>query len=273
MKRDHVTSFELSPGPARRVTATRIIPRFYGTRTALIAILVAIIIVIIFAPLGMEWIAKASRDWVRLGNVGQAYGGVSALISAIALVGVVGSLLIQVRQHSLDRITLMRGRQAQIYATVRKDPELYWPVIGYDFDNDDSVRRQTFIREYFHWFAVGYLTGLFPEETLREETLPRFFRYQENRDFWEMANRYWAMDPSNRRRQIFVRIMNEELARAKMTGPGLILPYRSDGSRGPRLDRGSRRRLSAFAGATTVGLAFLFSRYRNHSKGPTCRRD
>jgi hypothetical protein len=232
----------------------RMAAKFYGTRVTLIAILVATIIVIILAPLGMEWIAKASRDWVRLGNVGQAYGGVSALISAIALAGVVGSLLIQARQHSLDRITLTRSRQAQIYAIVREEPELYWPVVGNDYNNDDSVRREIFVLEYFHYFATGYLTGLFSEESLREETLPRFFRYQENREFWEIANRQWALSPSNRREQRFTRIMNEELARAKATGPGLVLPYRSEGSRGLRLDRGSRRCLCAFAGASVAGL-------------------
>jgi len=72
-------------------------------RIGLVVISVAVAIVIACAPFGMEWIARFRRDWVTLGNIAQAYGGFSALISAIALVGVVGSLLIQVRQHSLDR--------------------------------------------------------------------------------------------------------------------------------------------------------------------------
>jgi len=258
----------------RRGSDVRVAARVYGMRVGLITILAATTIGIVFAPLGMEWIAKVSRHWVLLGNVGQAYGGVSALISAIALVGVVGSLLLQAHQHSLDKITSIRGRQAQIYAIVREDPKLYWPILGGVSDNGPHIRRWTFSIELLAYFSAGYETGLYSEQVLRGDIFSSFFYYEENRQFWAMAVRYWLDPSSTRRRRRFVRIANEELARARATGPGLAIPpYRSDDSRRLRLDRGLRWHMPAFAGATAVGLALLFSRRRSHSAGPNCCRD
>src|ERR1035438_1363733 len=213
LKRGHATGAEGDPKPARGGTAIRVAARVHGTRVGLIAILVVTTIGIVFAPLGLQWIAKVRRDWVLLGNVGQAYGGVSALISAIALVGVVVSLLVQARQHSLDRITSIRGRQAQIYAIVREDPQLYWPIIGGDFDNERSVQRWTFTIEFLQYNAAGYETGLVPEKNLRNEVFPAFFRYEENRKYWEITNRDWLELSLTKRGRRFVRIANEELAR------------------------------------------------------------
>jgi hypothetical protein len=113
--------------------------RVRWTGAGLVTVLVATIIGIALAPLGLIWIAQLHRGWVTLGNVGQAYGGISALISAIALVGIAGSLLLQSRQHSLDRIFYHRSRQAELYAVVREDPELYWSAFGGSLDTAERI--------------------------------------------------------------------------------------------------------------------------------------
>jgi hypothetical protein len=233
--------------------------RVLGARVGLTAILLATIIGIFFAPLGLEWVASFKRNWSVLGNVGQAYGGISALISAIALAGVVGSLLVQNRQHALDRITSVRGRQAQLYATVREDPGLYWPILGGDFISHSysSVRRQTFRVEVLQHFSAGYETGLISEDSLRNEVFPQLFRYEEARQFWELS---WSKSGTTRRGREFTRIGNEELSRVKKRGPGLVLEHTSGSERkfksGPR----SRRRQGAFLIAA-VGLVLLLIRF------------
>lgn len=243
--------------PLRRTIA-------HGRGAGIVVIFVTAIIGIVLAPFGMEWVAKAHRNWVVLGNVGQAYGGISALISAIALVGVVGSLLVQARQHSLDRTMLLRGRQGEIYAIVREDPELYTPIIGGLGHDALAVKRSTFRFEWLQYAAAGYETGLVREISLRNEMCPLFFRYNENRQFWELTQRDWLDSATTRKRRRFVRIVSEELARAKASGDGLAMPYPSDGSVEPRWNRGSRRCLHAFAWATSVGFAILISRRRSH---------
>lgn len=238
-------------------------------RIGLIAISVVIGIVIVFAPRGMEWITRYGRDWMTLRNIGQIYGGVSTLISAIALVGVVGSLLIQARQHSLDRSTSIRGRQAQIYATVREDPELYWSVLGGAPDNERSIRRRTVMIEVLHYCLAGYETGLISEECLRSEAFPGFFAYEENRDYWASIPHDLLEDSPSKKVRKFARIANEELQCARATGPGLPVTLPSDHTSRMRLDRGPRWHLPALAMTVAAGLGFLLSSYRIYPKDRT----
>lgn len=235
-------------------------------RIGLVVIPVAIAIVIAHAPLGMEWIARFRRDWVNLGNIAQACGGVSALISAIALVGVAGSLLIQVRQHSLDRSTSIRGRQAQIYAAVREDPELYWPVLGGVSGDERSIRRHTMRIELLHYCAAGYESGLIPKKRLRTEVFPGFFTYEENRDYWASIQHGLLEDRPSKKLRRFARIANEELQRARAMGPGLTISPPSEDTLRIRSDREPRWRLPVLAVTAAASLGLLLSRHHNHSE-------
>jgi hypothetical protein len=259
---------------AYRQTAYRWVRRWLAAgdhpwRIGLIAISVIIGIVIVFALFGMEWITQYRRDWVTLGNTSQAYSGVSALISAIALVGVVGSLLIQARQHSLDRSTSIRGRQAQIYAIVREDPELYWPVLGGAPDNKRSIRRRTVMIEVLHYCLAGYETGLISEECLRNEIFPGFFSYEENRDYWVSIPHVLLEDSSSKKVRRFAKIANEELQRARATGPGLTVPLPSDHTPRMRSDREPHWHLPVLVMTAAAGLGFLLSSYRIYPKDRT----
>jgi hypothetical protein len=210
-------------------------------------------------------IGRSRQNWALLGNIGQAYGGASALISAIALVGVVGSLLIQARQHSLDRLMQLRGRQAQIYAVVREDPQLYWPVITGSYTDERAVQRWTFTIEYLQYCAARYETGLIPEQSLRNEMFPAFFRLEDNRVFWDSVKEYWIESAATKKRWQFVMIANEELAKVRARGTGLSMPYQSDNVSQHRRVLGSRWRLSAVAGAGAVSLAILLVRRCSHT--------
>jgi len=244
----------------RRRAARQLIVKFYVKMVALIVIIVATVTGIVFAPLGMALLAKGNREWALLGNVGQAYGGVSALISALALIGVTGTLLIQARQHELDRLTAVREQNSRISTLVREDIQRYAPVVGGELEDERSMRCRMLRIEFLHYLATGFETGLFTEETLRSEAFAGFFRYEENRQFWEVANSYWLAGRYGRKRRRFVKIANEELAFTKSTGPGLPLPYSSDQIQKSMLKRGSGWQLSAFAGAiVAVSVAFLFS--------------
>ena len=248
--------------PARRRTALRQTMR-YRMKIALIAIIViAVVIGILFAPVGLELLGKENRNWTLLGNVGQAYGGISAVISALALIGVIGTLLIQAHQHTLDRMTAVRGRQAQIYSVIREDPLLYGQVLGYSGE-ESAVRRRTFRIELLQYYSMGFETGLLTGAVLRSDVFAGFFRYEENRQFWEMVNSEWLTATSGRKRRKFVRIANEELAYAKSTGPGLPVSPPPSESGEASLNRKSGWQRPTLAGATAAaGIVFLLSRRR-----------
>ena len=272
MKRGRSADAMVRDDSTRRRAALRAIVQSYVKMVALVVIIVAAVIGIVFAPLGMALLAKGNREWALLGNVGQAYGGVSALISALALIGVSGALLVQARQHKLDRLTAVRGQHSYILSVVREDLQLYAPVMGEDLKDERSTRRRWLRIEALQYLATGFDTGLLTEEALRSEAFPGFFRYEENRQFWETANSYWLSETRGRKRRKFVKIANEELAYAKSTGQGLPLPYSSDQIQESTLKRRSDWQLSAFAGAAAVvSVAFLFSAINHANDGPTAK--
>jgi len=260
MKRGRSADVMVRDDSTRRRAALRLLVRSYVKMVALVVIIVAAVIGIVFAPLGMALLAKGNKEWVFLGNVGQAYGGGSGLISALALIGVTGGLLFQARQHKVYRLATVRGQHSRILSVAREDLRLYAPVMGVDLEDERSVRRQWLRIEALQYLATGFDTGLLTEEILRSEAFAGFFRYEENRQFWETASSYWLAAAHGRKQRRFVKIADEELAYAKSASPGLPLPYSSDQVQESRLKRRSSWQLSAFAGTTAVvSVAFLFS--------------
>ena len=255
-KRGHFAAAPVRDDSTRRRAARRLIMYSYVKVVTLVITIAASGTAIIFAPLAMELLGKGTRDWALLGNVGQAYGGVSALISALALFGVAGALLVQASQHKLDRLTAVRGQHSRILSIVREDLKLYAPVMGVELDDERSMCRRMLRIEALHYLVIGFDTGLMTEETLRGEVFTEFFRYEENRQFWETGNSHWLAAVRGRKQRKFVRIADEELMNAKSRGPGLPLPF-SQAPAGSSSKRRSDRQVSAMVGAAAVSVAFL----------------
>jgi hypothetical protein len=225
-------------------------------------ILVGTILIVVLSPFEMGYLAGFRHDWDILGNIGQAYGGASAILSAIALIGVAGSLLLQTRQHSIDRMTAVRTQQGRIYDVVREDPALYWPAVGGHYDNDRSVRQRIMRIESLRYILAGYETGYIPEANLRSEFFPGFFTYEENRKSWDAIRPTWAEwveDIQSKKHKKFVSIADQELARARAAGPGIPFPQSADLNR-RAFDELAKWRLPIVAGAAAAALTFLLTR-------------
>ena len=82
---------------------------------ALLAIgLIAIIGLVIFSPFAITELAHFRMNWLQLSNIGQTYGAVSALLSSLALVSVVVSLLYQSRDNQNAREQTTRTLQFEL---------------------------------------------------------------------------------------------------------------------------------------------------------------
>jgi len=79
-----------------------------------------------------------ANDWPLLGNIGQAYGGVSAVLSSLALIGIAASTAIQARQQKAEHIAIVRSFQLSLYDLARENPELCWPVVAVKYSGDGS---------------------------------------------------------------------------------------------------------------------------------------
>ncbi|MGH3406799.1 MAG: DUF6082 family protein [Streptosporangiaceae bacterium] len=58
---------------------------------------------IIFSPVALQHLAAHHFNWVQLSNVGRSYGAASAILSALAIIGVSFTLIVQARQSKENR--------------------------------------------------------------------------------------------------------------------------------------------------------------------------
>jgi hypothetical protein len=162
-------------------------------------------------------------DWTRLSNVGQTYGAASAILSAVALIGISLSLVVQTRQAKAERIRIVRERHMELLRIMLDDPDLYTPVTGAQASPGVDIRQQLFATMWMNYSRMGFQMGVLSEKGLREETLRDVFRGEPMRTWWTNARQYWMRYPDHSRpdRQ-FARITDEEYRKALAGGPPLV---------------------------------------------------
>ncbi|WP_444950079.1 DUF6082 family protein [Micromonospora ureilytica] len=75
-----------------------------ATPTMLLVAVLAMLAAVLFSPAVLLWIGRRpGYDWPLLGNVGETYGAASAILAALALIGVVSSLVLQSREAKAAR--------------------------------------------------------------------------------------------------------------------------------------------------------------------------
>ena len=94
-------------------------------RTLLALLIACGIILILLSPLGLEKLSAIKGiDWIRLSDVGQTYGAASALVAGIALVGVVISIVLQMRSLAVSRIQMARAFHFDLIKFSIENPQL-----------------------------------------------------------------------------------------------------------------------------------------------------
>ncbi|BCY09579.1 DUF6082 family protein [Actinoplanes sp. L3-i22] len=237
-------------GTRRRVTVYTLVTIALGT--ALCAGL---------SPLALAAVGDLiAEDWVRLGNIGQAYGAASAIFSALALAGVTASLVYQARSVGQHRVQAVREQHADILNMICADPETYAPALNRELIGQTplQVRRHVFLGRAFRYYAFGYATEVIAEADLRLEIFPEVFGTEPGRTFWAGARTLWlnSGNPDYRR---LARVADAEYRKAVEAGPPQVNP---DPGRVPPHGHpvggtaGSHRRNAATA-ATVVAGALL----------------
>jgi uncharacterized membrane protein len=87
-------------------------------------ILLAIVGLVILSPLALAGIAHFRSDWIQLSNIGQTYGAISAILSALALGGILASLLYQARDSRIAHEQMIRTFQFELIKLELDDPSL-----------------------------------------------------------------------------------------------------------------------------------------------------
>ena len=207
------------------------------------------------SPLAMTWLADLPVQWSHLSDMGQAYGGTSAVLSGLALAGVSASLLMQSSLNRISQLHSIRQRQFDIVKLALDNPG-YLYVDGSaaisDPDNHLKVYANLFVS---HWAMVWDLAEM------REDTLhvvaSRLFESAVAREWWKVNGQSYY---SSRRRKKFVAILSDECDRAALAArppsrptppdPLPIPPQRTSSS-------GGRSRTLVVGVAAGIGIGIL----------------
>ncbi|MEV5751271.1 DUF6082 family protein [Actinoallomurus sp. NPDC052308] len=179
---DAIPSGQRSPwinditGPIRRASRP----------AALVCVGVVILALITLSPLALEFIADRGHvDWTRLGNVGQAYGAISAILSAFALVAVSISLALQAKESLANRRQVNRSIHMRLAEIAMSDPVYMqcWGPRADKVSHDESRRIQFLNLMVSFWYMQWELRDV-SDEGLRSMAVDNLFHTDAGRRFW-----------------------------------------------------------------------------------------
>ncbi|MBC6465289.1 DUF6082 family protein [Actinomadura alba] len=179
-------------------------------------ILLAITIVglIGISPLALDGFGGATIRWERRSLIGQTYGAASAILSVLALIGVVATLVFQARETKLAREEARRTAISDLLRMAMDDADLdecWGPVPA---GEDATVRRQTmYVNMIISEWQMSFETKALGETRLRAIS-SEMFHGRVGRAFWESAREVRLATSETRRARRFHQILDEEYRQA-----------------------------------------------------------
>jgi hypothetical protein len=147
-------------------------------------------------------------NWNRLSRIGATYGAVSAIIAAVALLGVAASLVIQSREAKATRNNAQRAYHADLLRMATDDPrymECWGPYMTENFDTEcQYVYVNLIITQWHYEYEIGEMT-----DVLLRATAASVFASSPGRQYWQVSGSFWRDNYSARRARRFFRVLNE----------------------------------------------------------------
>jgi hypothetical protein len=198
------------------------------------AVTSAFIALVILSP----WLLKSlirvrAINWASLSNVGQTYGAASAIISAVALLGISISLILQARQSKVERVRIVREKHIELLRLALEDPAVYGPITGINVNQSESeIKQRLFATMWMNYGRMGYQMGTLTDEAVKDEFLPMAFSWPLMREWWLHYRKLWLTDSvSDRRANRFAKMADEEFHRISVAGAALSSLGESSSSR------------------------------------------
>src|SRR5579862_4180541 len=180
---------------------------------------------VILSPLALRILASSfGLNWTSLSNVGQTYGAVSALITALALGGVVISLLYQVKDVTAARSQAIRKFQFELLRMELEDADLMW-ASGAPWGSPGpadyrSLRRHIFVHMWLSFWESQFVLKEMSAKSARL-AVRELLSSQPARDYWHYvgANRLATNEGPILQ---FLKIVNEEYRNALEVTPAMV---------------------------------------------------
>lgn len=231
---------------------------------ALFAMTILIIIVglVVLSPLALAEIGHFRSDWVQLSNIGQTYGAISAVLSALALGGIIASLLYQARDSRSAHEQMTRTFQFDLIKLELEDSSLM-AAAGAPWSTDlpsdfESLRQFLYIQMWVSYLAGSYATGETSESTVRQFAAFELFHGRAGRAYWSAVGKRQIANSKGRRNRFF-RLLDDEYSKAISSGAtvaSLIKADASEASTGgvPVVRPNSSERVYAVVLAAVIGV-------------------
>jgi hypothetical protein len=231
-----------------------------GSRpAALVCSAVAILALITLSPLALEFIAARGRvDWTKLGNVGQAYGAISAILSALALVAVSISLALQAKESLANRRQVHRNIHMRLAEMAMSDPIFMecWGPEAEKFSHDENRRTQFLNLMVSFWYMQWELKDV-TDDGLRSMAAENLFHTDGGRKFWLDNREQWTATSVGSRLNKFREVLDQGLALALKSELSSQVVARKR-TRRPGLE--TREAAGVIAVASTTAAACLLAR-------------
>ncbi|MBM2623796.1 hypothetical protein JIG36_50740 [Actinoplanes sp. LDG1-06] len=160
----------------------------------------------------------SDTDYSVIADVGQAYGGASAVVACIALFVVAASILLQYRQLKEVRRDAAADFAEDLVLLAMKDPKYRqcWGsrVAPDGVDEDLFYYCSKVIKNWARLWALDVI-----DEAQAREYLRSFFDSEVPRMFWEKHSEWHRRKHGRRRREHFRDLVNDEYLRALRAGP------------------------------------------------------
>lgn len=175
-------------------------------------------VLVVASPLALNALLSLESNWALLSNVGQTYGAISALLTAVGLSGVAVSIAIQVRESRRSRLDSIRARHYELYKSTIDDPDL--SETSYDSIGISSLKerkKMVFINLQLQFWLMLWEIDAMPESSLRCHAA-NVFKTASGSAYW----RRFGPTPvatGGRREAKFYHIVNEEYQRVAAAMP------------------------------------------------------
>ncbi|MFI1994841.1 DUF6082 family protein [Actinoplanes sp. NPDC020271] len=188
----------------------------WSTGVALVAVLTLAV------PLLMMLLSVTALPWARLADVGDAFGGVSAVLSALALSGVGASLLFQQRQIRQELADLDRQQHMELLKLAIEHPELI-EVLDSETAATTHPRHEIYANlTMMYWLAIWQLGEI--DDAELHGMARSMFRSDISRQWWSRVGSEWIGTRLRPERHRFLEIITREHEAAAACDPPTTRP-------------------------------------------------
>lgn len=233
---------------------------------------VVIVGLVILSPLALAALAHTRHDWLQLSNIGQTYGAVSAVLSSLALGGIIASLLYQARSTRNAHEETVRTLQFELIKMELQDPSLM-TAMGAPWDVDlpsesAAIRDFLYVQLWVSFWGGNYTMGELSESAVRHFAAHELFRGEAGRIYWSAVGHLQITNSKGRLNRFF-HILDDEYEKIISAGISAAKPVRpGSGSANsqftPRIRDRSLQQAGIIVGATLIGA--LAGRLWGHRK-------